>query len=85
MGLINLRELLQFPVGDNATDTLINGVHFNQTALDYWNYTLYSNNTISNDSKCYLIFDQYQPLMLSNGSWINGTSCYLPYYRIKGR
>ncbi|KAF2144633.1 uncharacterized protein K452DRAFT_316589 [Aplosporella prunicola CBS 121167] len=85
MPLLDLRELRSFPSGDNNTDTLINGVHFNLTALKYYNYTVYSNNTISNRSRCYLIFDQYQPTMFSNGSWVNGTSCYVPYYGIKAR
>lgn len=85
MPTIDIRELLQFPTGDNSTDVLINGVHFNRTALDLFNYTYYSNNTISNASECYLIFDQYQPFMQFNGSWINGTSCYGPYYGIRQR
>ncbi|KAF2086325.1 hypothetical protein K490DRAFT_44412 [Saccharata proteae CBS 121410] len=85
MPLLDLRELLQFPGGDNSTDTVLNGVHFNLTALERFNYTIYDNGTISNRSKCYLIFDHYQPSMLSNGSWINGTSCYLPYYGIRTR
>lgn len=85
MPLLNLRELLPFPDGDNATDTVINGVHFNLSALEYFNYTMYDNGTISNSSRCYLIFNKYQPVMMSNGSWVNGTSCYLPYYRIHTR
>jgi Protein of unknown function (DUF2434) len=85
MGLINMRELLQFPSGDNSSDTVVNGVHFNLTALNLYNYTIYSNNTISNASNCYLIFDYYQPHMFENGSWVNGTSCYEPYYHIHGR
>lgn len=86
MPLLNLRELLPFPVNpDNATDVLINGVHFNRTALEFWNYTWYDNNTISNSSKCYLIFENFKPSMLSNGSWVNATSCYGPYYGIKTR
>lgn len=79
MGLLNVRELLPFPSnGDNSTDTIINGVHFNTTALEHWNYTLYSNNTLSNNSKCFIIFEKYQPHFLSNGSWINATTCYVP-------
>ncbi|KAF2121984.1 hypothetical protein BDV96DRAFT_640053 [Lophiotrema nucula] len=85
MPLLNLRELLQFPDGDGATDTVVNGVHFNLTALEQFHYAIYSNNTISNNSRCYLIFDQFKPTMLSNGSWVNATSCYIPYYRIHGR
>ena len=85
MGLINIREVLQLPAGDNATDTLINGIHFNKTALEYYNYTLYSNNTISNGSKCYLIFDDFKPIMWSNGSWVSETKCIVPYNDIATR
>ncbi|KAI9837842.1 MAG: hypothetical protein M1819_006776 [Sarea resinae] len=85
MGFINIRELLQFPAGDNSSDTLINGVHFNSTALNYYNYTYFSNGTISNSSKCYLVFDQYQPVMFPNGSFVNGTSCYSPVNGIHTR
>ncbi|KAF2174772.1 hypothetical protein K469DRAFT_704375 [Zopfia rhizophila CBS 207.26] len=85
MPLLNLRELSQFPEGDNSTDTIINRVHFNLTALKKFNYTLYTNKTISNSSRCYLIFDNFRPSMLSNGSWVNATTCYIPYYRIHGR
>ena len=86
MPLLNLRELLQFPNnGDNTTDTVLNGVHFNLTALKHWNYTIYSNNTISNNSKCYLIFNNFKPHMFANGSWVNATTCYIPYYGIASR
>ncbi|KAF2267632.1 hypothetical protein CC78DRAFT_62750 [Lojkania enalia] len=87
MPYLQLRDLLQFPEGDNSTDTdtIINGVHFNLTALQHWNYTIYSNGTISNNSKCYLIFDNFKPHMFSNGSWVNATTCYIPYYGIHGR
>jgi len=85
MPLFNVRELLQFPSGANSTDVLINGVHFNRTALNFFNYTLYDNGTLSNGSSCYLTFDAYQPSMLWNGTFINGTSCYDPYYSISKR
>ena len=87
MGLINLRDLVsfnQYP-GANSSDILINGVHLNRTALEFWNYTLYDNNTISNQSACYIIFDQYKPHFLSNGSWVNATSCYVPIEKIGAR
>ena len=83
--LFSVRELLVFPSGENATDVLINGIHFNRTALDFFNYTLYSNGTLSNSSNCYLTFDVYQPSMTTNGTFINGTSCYDPYYGISQR
>ncbi|KAH7138325.1 hypothetical protein B0J11DRAFT_574313 [Dendryphion nanum] len=85
MSLLELRELLQYPTGDNASDTILNGVHFNLTALEQWHYTIYSNSTISNDSKCYLIFDNFKPHMLNNGTWINATTCYIPYWGIGRR
>ncbi|EGE01885.1 hypothetical protein TEQG_00927 [Trichophyton equinum CBS 127.97] len=85
MTILSMRELLQFPPGDNETDTLINGVHFNTTTLNYFNYTLYSNGTLSNGSKCWLTFDIYKPLLLSNGTFINGTSCYVPIKGLKAR
>ncbi|KAF2001073.1 hypothetical protein P154DRAFT_490878 [Amniculicola lignicola CBS 123094] len=85
MPLLNLRELLPFPDGANQSDTVLNGVHFNKTALEHFNYTIYSNNTVSNGSKCYLIFDNYKPHMFSNGSWVNATTCYIPYYGIHAR
>ena len=86
MPLVNLRDLVQFPRnGDNSSDTVINGVHFNLTALKFWNYTYYSNDTISNVSNCYIIFDQYKPAYLSNGTWVNATTCYVPIFGVGKR
>src|SRR5437763_13731293 len=85
MPLLEVRDLLQFPNGDNATDTLINGVHFNRTALNHWNYTLYSNGTLSNGSNCWLTFKEYKPSLLLNGTFLNATSCYSPIGPIQGR
>ncbi|KAI2631184.1 hypothetical protein GGS21DRAFT_168221 [Xylaria nigripes] len=68
-----------WPPGDNATDTVIWGVHFNVTTLNHFNYTLYEGNwTISNWSRCHLIDPPYTPpLLLNNGTFVNSTSCYL--------
>lgn len=85
MPLFQARELLQLPTGNNATDTLVNGVHFNRTALNYWNYTLYSNGTLSNGSSCWLTFDEYKPSLLLNGTFFNATSCYSPIEPMRGR
>jgi hypothetical protein len=86
MALINVRDLLAFPSnGDNATDTVINGIHFNTTALTHWNYTLYSNNTLSNASNCLLVFASYQPSLFANGTWANSTSCSVPILALKTR
>ncbi|TAQ86507.1 hypothetical protein B7494_g5162 [Chlorociboria aeruginascens] len=78
MGLIDVRELLAFPQGDNSSDTLIAGIHFNLTTLKHWNYTYYSNNTFSNGSLCFLLFEPYTPHLLMNGTFLNSTSCYSP-------
>ncbi|KAI9843577.1 MAG: hypothetical protein M1837_006254 [Sclerophora amabilis] len=85
MGLLEVGELLPFPPGDNSTDTIINGIHFNKTALNFFNYTLWGNDTLSNGSKCYLSFERFQPILLKNGTVLNGTSCYEPYYGIQER
>lgn len=85
MDLISTRELLAFPPGDNSSDTLIAGVHWNLTTLKYWNYTYYSNNTFSNVSRCYVLFEPYTPQLLPNGTFANGTSCYSPINPIRTR
>ncbi|KAK2763759.1 hypothetical protein FQN54_009376 [Arachnomyces sp. PD_36] len=85
MPLFQARELLQFPNGDNSSDVLINNIHFNRTALNFFNYTLYDNGTLSNNSNCWLTFDMYQPKMLSNGTFLNGTSCYTPINGVASR
>lgn len=86
MPFLDLRELLQFDKNpDNATDTQINGIHFNRTALTHFNYTLYSNGTLSNGSNCWLTFERYTPHMLGNGTFINGTSCYVPIKGLEAR
>lgn len=75
---ITARDLvLSWPKGANSTDTVFWGSHLNLTALQYWNYTYYSNETISNGSKCYLVLENYQPVYLfPNGSFTNSSSCY---------
>ncbi|KAI0179827.1 hypothetical protein GGR52DRAFT_528562 [Hypoxylon sp. FL1284] len=78
MVLIEARDLLAFPEGANETDTDISGVHFNLTTLNFWNYTYYSNNTVSNGSYCFLVDRPYTPrVLLLNGTFLNSTSCYL--------
>ena len=60
-----------WPIGDNETDTVIGGVHFNLTTLKHFNYTLYQGNwTLSNWSRCYLVDQPYTPpLLLNNGTF----------------
>ncbi|PHH76461.1 hypothetical protein CDD83_4255 [Cordyceps sp. RAO-2017] len=71
------RDLLAFPGGDNETDTVFGGVHFNLTTLRFWNYTYYSNQTLSNGTKCWLTFPPYQPHeLLTNGTFVNATKCW---------
>lgn len=86
MPLIDARDLIDFTQGDNATDILIGPYHFNKTTLDYWNYTLYSNGTLSNGSRCLLTFEPWQPTyVLQNGTFLNMTSCYHPVNGIAAR
>jgi hypothetical protein len=84
MPLIDVRDLLEFPTDpDNSNYTEIGGVYFNLTTLKSWNYTYYSNGTLSNGSWCILSFDPYTPqTLLANGTFLNGTSCYVPVYPI---
>ncbi|KAL2751880.1 hypothetical protein ACRALDRAFT_1066349 [Sodiomyces alcalophilus JCM 7366] len=73
------RDLIPFPTGRNGSDTAIHNVHFNLTTLREWNYTLYTNGTLSNGSRCYLTPPPYTPVeLLSNGTFVNATSCYNP-------
>lgn len=80
--VFDARDLLfrdaSFPGGSNETDTLIGNVHFNSTALELNNYTFYpGNNTLSNNSNCYLVFAPYTPVLVrANGSFVNATTCY---------
>lgn len=88
MPFFDTRDVLQWPGGDNASDTIIAGIHLNKTALQHWNYTLYSNGTMSNGSNgwCELTFSPYQPkYVFANGSFTNGTSCYSPVNTISTR
>ncbi|KAJ4348236.1 uncharacterized protein N0V89_009608 [Didymosphaeria variabile] len=73
------------PDADNTSMTTINGVHFNIRALSTHHYSFYTNNTISNGSECYLVFDAFKPRMLDNGTWLHATTCYIPYYGISSR
>ncbi|KAF7912486.1 uncharacterized protein EAF01_001507 [Botrytis porri] len=78
MASLDSRDLIPFPPGDNASDTFIEGVHYNLTTLKHWNYTFYSNGTFSNGSLCFILFDPYTPHLLQNGTFLNSTSCYSP-------
>ncbi|KAL1837371.1 hypothetical protein VTJ49DRAFT_3953 [Mycothermus thermophilus] len=86
MPLLNPREVLPFPAGNNATDTIISGHHLNLTALGEWNYTLYSNGTLSNDTRCLLTFEPWTPTYLfPNGTFLNATWCWSPVESIAVR
>ena len=80
MGQVHVRNVVAFPPGDNSSDTLIEGIHWNLTTLEQWNYTYYSNGTLSNgsNSNCFVIFEPYTPYLLPNGTFLNSTSCYSP-------
>ncbi|KAI2635817.1 hypothetical protein GGS26DRAFT_513410 [Hypomontagnella submonticulosa] len=77
MFLLTTRD--SFPIGDNATDTIISNVHFNVSTLRFWNYTYYpTNGTLSNESWCMLMNPPYTPKgILTNGTFLNSTWCYL--------
>jgi len=85
MPILDARELLSFPGGNNASDTIIGGINFNLTTLRHWNYTLYSNGTLSNWSNCFLTFEPFTPHLLPNGTFLNTTSCYTPQKSIGSR
>ena len=83
---IQARDVIPFPGGLNDSDTNIEGIHLNLTALKHFNYTLYDNHTVSNGSKCYLTFDPYRPAYLfGNGSFTNATKCYTAVNPIRER
>ncbi|PQE26586.1 hypothetical protein CJF30_00001318 [Rutstroemia sp. NJR-2017a BBW] len=84
MALSN-RDLLSFPPGNNASDTFIEGVHYNLTTLRHWNYTYYSNRTFSNGSLCFILFEPYTPHLLQNGTFLNSTSCWSPIEPMQAR
>lgn len=80
------RDVLPFPKGANDSDTVFGGVHLNLTALRFYNYTYYGNETLSNETDCVLAFKPYQPAYLfGNGSFVNTTSCYSAVDPIQGR
>lgn len=83
--LVNVRDLLAFPHGDNSSDTIIGGIHWNLTTLQHWNYTYYSNGTFSNGSLCFILFEPYTPHLLQNGTFLNSTSCYSPISPVRAR
>ena len=75
-----------FPAGANSSDTIIGGVHFNLKTLRHWNYTLYANETLSNETNCWLVFEPWTPpLLLSNGTFINSTSCFVPIMPLRAQ
>ncbi|RYP80741.1 hypothetical protein DL770_006105 [Monosporascus sp. CRB-9-2] len=79
MSVLNLRDVLPFPGGANSSDIFLNGQHLNLTTLEYWNYTLFSNGTLSNNSWCFMTDLPFTPGgVLENGTFINATSCYTP-------
>jgi hypothetical protein len=76
---LNARDIIPFPPGDNATDTVIANIHFNLTTLNHWNYNYFTNRTLSNTSWCLLAFEPYAPTqIIPNGTWYNATWCWSP-------
>lgn len=70
------------PRCDNGSDTL-DGKDWNLTIFENWNYTYYSNGTVSNGSLCFLVFKPFTPFLLDNGTFLNSTSCYSPIEHLK--
>lgn len=89
MPVFDARDILSWNPGDNDTDTVIAGIHFNLTALQHWNFTLYSNGTLSNGSRCLLTNGPYGDFtpkyVFPNGTFLNTTSCYSPIKPISTR
>lgn len=70
----------------NSTDVSFDGTTaFNESLLNEFNYTIYSNGTLSNGTQCVLAFGIYNPVMLPNGTILNGTSCDSPIKSIRVR
>ncbi|KAK3320349.1 hypothetical protein B0T19DRAFT_468650 [Cercophora scortea] len=83
MSLLDARDIIPFPPGNNASDTVFGGVHFNLTILKEWNYTYFENRTLSNGTWCVLPFAPYTPaLLLENGTFVNVTWCWHPVNQI---
>ncbi|KXJ90701.1 hypothetical protein Micbo1qcDRAFT_164336 [Microdochium bolleyi] len=79
MDLLVARDMLAWPPGNSENETIIDGVAFNLTTLKHWNYTYWSNRTLSNETWCELGFKPYlADALYANGTWINSTSCYVP-------
>lgn len=78
--------VIPFPPGDNDTDTVFGGTHFNLTALEELEYHLFANQTISNDTRCFLAFEPYTPTyMYPNGTFRRFRSCYTAIHPIGPR
>ena len=70
----------------NTTHVSFDGTTtFNESLLNEFNYTIYSNGTLSNDTKCVLVFGNFKPVMLPNGTILDGTKCDSPIKPIKIR
>jgi len=86
MPILDFRDMLALPGGDNATDSVFGGIHLNRTTLEYWNYTLFSNGTLSNQTWCVIVEEPYTPkLVYPNGTFVNVTWCYEPLLPIDPR
>lgn len=79
--------LVSFPRGDNSSDTLISGRHWNLTTLQTFGYNLYSNHMLSNNSRCYLFFEPWNSLTIlsDNGTFHNSASCFSPVLPLRMR
>lgn len=69
----------------NSSHILFNDIPLNKTALDIYNYVLYPNGTASNNTRCWLVFKPYVPVLLPNGTFLNADKCDSPIKAIATR
>jgi hypothetical protein len=70
---------------DNSSYIILTTENLNLTTPTAWNYTYYSNGTVSNGSTCVLFFKPFTPVLLNNGTFLNSTSCYSPVEPMRAR
>ncbi|KAK4198326.1 hypothetical protein QBC40DRAFT_205255 [Triangularia verruculosa] len=83
---LQARDIIPFPPGENSSDTLIGNSHLNLTTLEHWNYTLFTNQTLSNGSWCLLAWEPWiADFVMPNGTFVNATWCWSPVNSIGER
>jgi hypothetical protein len=85
MGIFSALNPMAFSSRDNSSDIILTTENLNLITLTAWNYTYYSNRTLSNGSTCVLFFKPFMPVLLKNGTFLNSTSCYSPVEPMRAR